>query len=437
MNTLHQPARGSPEPGQSLVSPRDAGGHRVAVFSVPEDHGALTNALRESLQLTRIDARIRAHNLPGILPEKLSQSDAARVVDLLQQAGCDADMVLDEQLPDLRHARKAHHVRCTASALEVAPITGGEFERIAWNRVALISVADVPLDAAHHHAAPRTVVIRGTPRRNDAESTTVVRGLELWLAFVEPFGVLHIDHREMNYEYLGERMTGSATTNFSEFLADVRRAALHAVLTPTAQAFFDHDSVENYRLETADRHCEIVELYCALVMRGHRRESAGEGGSANQADTASVPGVAADSSARLVELHDALQADVDELNVWLKEADEYGSPQFGQLGDRVSAIRKVVADHFALEEEGGYMAGPLRAAPQLTDRAAVLCREHPRLLAAFDSLAEKLRESPCPYDCWSAARRDFQQLLDDLNQHEQGETEFWEAALVAEAHDAD
>lgn len=437
MNSLHEPARESPEQGQRPAPPRDAAGYRVAVFSVPHDRSVLAAALSEALELTGLDARIRAHNLPGILPERLSQSEAARVVDSLRQSGCDADMVLDEQLPDLRHAPKAHHVRCTASALEVLPTTGDELERIPWNRVALISVADVPLDAAHHHAPPRTVMIRGTPRRNDAESTTVVRGPELWLALVEPFGVLHIDHREMNYEYLGERMTGSATTNFSEFLADVRREAPHAVLTPTAQAFFDHDSVESYRLETADRHREIVGLYCALVMRGHQSESAGEGTPANPAETVSEPGVGVDSSARLVELHDALQADVDELNVWLKEADEYGSPQFGQLGDRISAIRKVIADHFALEEEGGYMAGPLRAAPQMADQAAQLCREHPRLLAAFDSLAEKLRESPCPYDCWSAARRDFQQLLDDLDQHERGERDLWQAALGDEPHGAD
>ena len=107
--------------------------------------------------------------------------------------------------------------------LEVVPTSGAAPERIGWKRVALISVADVPLDTAHHYAAPRTVVIRGTPRRNDTDFTTFVRGPELWLVCVDPLTVLHVDHREMNYEYLGPRMTGSATTNFQEFLTDLRR----------------------------------------------------------------------------------------------------------------------------------------------------------------------------------------------------------------------
>lgn len=149
------------------------------------------------------------------------------------------------------------------------------------------------------------------------------------------------------------------------------------------------------------------------------------------------PAIANSPSARLVELHDALQSEIDQLGAWLKEADEYGLPQFGQLGDRVSAIRNVVAEHFQLEDEGGYLAAPLVAAPELADRAAALHAEHSRLLAEFDALAAELRASPCKYDCWSAARHDFGQVLDHLRQHEHRENDLWQEAFEVESGTVD
>lgn len=406
--------------------------YHVALFSAAVDRALLTAALRDALQLTEIDARIRARNVPGLLPERLSKTSAERVVAAVSRLGSDAEVVRSEDIPDLQHAPKAHHVRCTPAALEVAPDTGDAIERISWERVALISVADVPLGTSHHYVAPRTVMFRGTPRKNDAESSTVVRGPELWLVFVAPFGVLHVDHREMNYEYLGSRMTSSATTNFRELLADLRRHAPGALLTPPAQAFINHGSVEEYRFETPEQHREIVELHTLLALRSQRNQASSEieGQPVQPGETAVTDSVPTDDpSAQLVRLHETLHSEIDELKTWSKEADEYGRPQFGQLGDRVRAIRKVVAEHIALEEEGGYMSGPLKAAPQLGDRAEALRAEHPRLLAEFDNLAANLRDSPCKYDCWSSACRDFRQLLDELERHEQAEQQFWQAAF--------
>jgi hypothetical protein len=414
--------------------PADEPGFRVAIFSAPADREPLAGALRGALRLTEIDARIRARSVPGILPERLSRADADRLVELVGALGLDAEAVLATDLPDLRHAPKAHHVRCAPTGLEIVPAAGDAVERVAWERVAMLSVADVPLDEARHHTAPRTVMFRGMPGRNEADTTTVVRGPELWLVLADPFGVLHIDHREMNYEYLGPRKSGSAAANFREFLADLRRAAPQALLTPAARAFLARDSVEKYRLETPERHREMVELYAALARRNRRPQSAaGRLGKEIVMD----PAVVTASSDRLVELHHLLRTEIDQLQLWLKESDEYGRPQFGQMGDRVQSLRDVVAEHFALEDDGGYMAGPLSVAPELAERAAALHADHPRLLAEFAALADALRECPCRYDCWSAARRDFQQLLERLELHEHRENELWQEAFEAESGPGD
>lgn len=134
----------------------------------------------------------------------------------------------------------------------------------------------------------------------------------------------------------------------------------------------------------------------------------------------------------LIRLHDQLNKDLHDLNSWLKEADEYGRPQFGQLGDRLHAIREIVASHFSEEEQGGYMVGPIAAAPHLAERAAALLADHPRLLAEFDTLSAALSASPITYACWGDARRDVQHVLDHLHAHEHRENELWQEAFGAD-----
>ena len=135
------------------------------------------------------------------------------------------------------------------------------------------------------------------------------------------------------------------------------------------------------------------------------------------------------SAQDLVELHEKLHHRIHDLNVWLKEADELGRPQFGQLGDRVRAIREVVARHFAEEEEGGYMAAPVAAAPRLADRAGKLLADHAQLLAELDRLSDALCACPTNYTRWSDARHDVQQVLQHLETHEHRENELWYEAF--------
>lgn len=139
----------------------------------------------------------------------------------------------------------------------------------------------------------------------------------------------------------------------------------------------------------------------------------------------------------LIELHEVLNRDIGDLTHWLKEADEYGRPQFGQLGDRMRAIRDIVARHFADEEDGGYMAAPIAAAPNLASQADALLAEHPRLLEEFHALSSALCACPTTYASWGDARRDVQQVLDRLADHEHRENELWQEAFDTDVTTAD
>lgn len=439
MNTNTLPTAGATTAAEVKSRP-EVGDYRVAVFAAPDDPGGLIAALRQQLDLTEIDARVRIRNLPGVLPERLSQQEAERLAATVRSLGVDAAAMCPEGWPDLRHVPKAHHVRCTEAGLEVVPMAGSEVERIPWRRVALISIADVPLDRSHHFAPPQTVVIRGTPRQNDTDFTTTVRGPELWVVCVDPWLVLRIDHREMNYEYLGPRKSTSAAANFLEFSRDLVREAPDAYLTPPTRAFLAHDSVEKYRFDAPERHRELVEFHTVLMSRIRNRPPAWSGapgaGQEGKEDDMN-PALAPDAAGFLVEVHENLRREIQDLKTWLKEADEYGRPQFGQLGDRVLALRRIVAAHFAMEDEGGYMAGPQSAAPHLADRIAALHADHDRLLAEFDALAAKLRDCPAQYNCWGDANHDLERVLHDLEDHEHRENEVWQEAFDEDAGPGD
>lgn len=135
------------------------------------------------------------------------------------------------------------------------------------------------------------------------------------------------------------------------------------------------------------------------------------------------------TSGPLKEAHEALGRSVDELRTWWQEVRELGKPRFGEMGARVAAVRERVAEHFRLEEEGGYLKEPLGAAPELAQWAPALLAEHAAILADLDRLVARLAASPCELDCWTAAWHEMAAVLARLEQHEHEEYEFWQTAF--------
>jgi hypothetical protein len=58
------------------------------------------------------------------------------------------------------------------------------------------------------------------------------------------------------------------------------------------------------------------------------------------------------------------------------------------VADRLIALRTRLAEHFAFEEQGGYMAAVLDHAPQLHRTVGELLAEHRQLAEGLDSLIE-------------------------------------------------
>jgi hypothetical protein len=261
----------------------------------------------------------------------------------------------------------------------------------------------------------------------------------MWVVCEQPFLALRLDHRAMNYEYLGDRKTGSAAANFEWFLEDVATHAPHAYWTPAARAFRSRGPAAEYRFDSAQAHRDATVRHI-LLMRRMRR-----GDGSPPASPQYIPKQEAAMNPRELTLisgplklaHEALQRSVQELRLWWREVEELGKPRFGEMGTRIHALRELLSEHFRLEEDGGYLKEPLYAAPHLATQAQTLRAEHSAILDDLERLARRLEAAPCELDCWTAAWHELAAVLARLERHEHDEHDFWQAAIDDDVGAAD
>lgn len=139
----------------------------------------------------------------------------------------------------------------------------------------------------------------------------------------------------------------------------------------------------------------------------------------------------------LLDAHTEVERQLDQFSHWKTELCELGQPRFGEMGMRLGEIRQLLAAHFAAEEEGGYLAPALSAAPQFTRRAADLRHQHREFLRDLDEMVVRLTSSPAQFPTWSDACREFDELLARLRDHEHAENEIVQTALELDTGNAD
>lgn len=139
----------------------------------------------------------------------------------------------------------------------------------------------------------------------------------------------------------------------------------------------------------------------------------------------------------LLDAHTEVERQLDQFGRWKTELCELGQPRFGEMGMRLEEIRQLLAAHFAAEEEGGYLAPALRAAPQFTHRAEHLQHQHQEFLRELDEMVVRLTSSPAQFPTWSDACREFDELLARLRDHEHAENEIVRSAFELDTGDAD
>lgn len=248
------------------------GDYRVVVYAAPDDPDALKQLLVEQLGMTGIDAQIQIHALPGILLPLLERGLAERLVGRIEELGLAAGVIHRDHVPHLEHPRPLHHARCTESGVDIIDLHGKAQEHIAWADVELISMGFVPMEKSRYFSGASLGAAMTAPHYEQSMKEFQSRGgTELWLVRRDPEVAYRLNHQEMNYEYLAERMTDSATGNFRLFLEDLVAHANDAYVTPATRAFLGHGSLRQYAF---DSQVELQHSTLFHLMMKHRIDAA-------------------------------------------------------------------------------------------------------------------------------------------------------------------
>jgi hypothetical protein len=262
--------------GKKMTIPPLGSDHwRVAVLATPDDLQALAEVLSRVGCIHPTDAHVQARKSPGILAETFPRPLAEQLAKEIRTLGVRALAVADSAIPTLEETVATHHVRCEESGLSLRDLHGREESLIPWERIDLVSVGQVPQEHGRHFVMGDMNAV-ASARRTGAGSveTTGTPGPEALIVCSEPFRSLRIDHKRMNYEYLAERKTDSATANFREFLNDLVSRAPHAYLTPSTRAWLEHGSVADYSFSSAHELERNTRLHL-LIQRSGRESGPG------------------------------------------------------------------------------------------------------------------------------------------------------------------
>jgi type II secretory ATPase GspE/PulE/Tfp pilus assembly ATPase PilB-like protein len=254
-------------------APPERPGYRVIIFAAPDDPYALREVLVNALAMHPTDAMIRAHAAPGILPDQLTEEEAARWVATIAQSGVHAEAIPAAEVPDFGHTEAVHHARCLDEGLEVIEIHGEEEQLIPWPEVALLSVGQVPQEVSRRYVMQTTTLTAARRTLPPPLDVAMPSGPELWVVCMDPVRGFRVDHKRLNYEYLGDRMTDSSTRNFRVFLEDLAGRAASAYRTPATRAFLDHSSVRHYQFDSSEELRRYTAFHLMMRMRLTRQQS--------------------------------------------------------------------------------------------------------------------------------------------------------------------
>ncbi len=250
------------ESGDSSVRPSDVD-HRIVVFAVPDDLNLLEEILGRLPELDKPTIRQIARALPGLIPGRLSRSQAAELAAGIRDLGVDATSIPESDIPDVSHAHAAHHLKVTENDLEV--IDFREETRV-WKgeEIELLSVGVIPSSAPQlHRSAPAAAMGSSHRSWNEGARLSAKKRPEAYVLFADG-AALSLASDEMNYEYLANRLCGSSTANFTAMIRDLHELAPQAWVTPSTRSFLEHAPQRHYEFRGRDEFQRYTRFHALL-----------------------------------------------------------------------------------------------------------------------------------------------------------------------------
>jgi hypothetical protein len=227
--------------------------YRLVIFEAIDEPVELRDLVCRVTGMHPTDAVQWLARAPGTWPQPLDETVVRGLLDGLYEAGVAAEAWRTDLFPDLNPPRTIHRAACMKEGFRIEGLRGEPTHWVPWDRIELICAGRISAEDEFRHVQsprwPSTVVsgiralalMKPQPTSRHARASRVPRDPvgEVLIVRREPRIAFRVIENQMNYAYLGERLSQSAADNFPVFVADLCARADAAYITPSTRSLMD------------------------------------------------------------------------------------------------------------------------------------------------------------------------------------------------------
>jgi hypothetical protein len=228
--------------------------YRLVVFDEVDDPTAVRDLFVKVTGMHPTDAMQWVARCPGVWAKPLTADQARELLDGLFVLGVAAEARLADNFPELSPTRTIHDAACLPEGFRVKGLRGEPTHWVPWDKVEMLAAGRVAAPDEFRSVSPpswpsaaaaafRAFTLRNPhPFERKARAHRVPRDPvgEVLIVRKDPRLVFRVPENQMNYAYLGDRLSPSASANFPLFLADLVARADSAYVTESTRVLLGH-----------------------------------------------------------------------------------------------------------------------------------------------------------------------------------------------------
>jgi hypothetical protein len=265
--------------------PTTAPQYRLVIFDEVDEPEPVRDLVARVTGTHPTDAMQWIAKAPGVWPRPLPEKETRELLDGLYELGVAAEAWRTDRFPELTPPRNVHRAACLKEGFRVQGLRGEPTHWVPWDNFDLISVGRIAAEDEFRTLAPPrgwpSAVLTGlralkfrrlglAARRARAQRTSRDPVGEVILVRREPLIAFRVVENQMNYSYLGDRLSPSAAENFPVFVAELRGRANQAELTPATRAFLEKRDPSKYEFPDSQTLLDYTTL--RLLWSWYRRD---------------------------------------------------------------------------------------------------------------------------------------------------------------------
>ncbi len=227
--------------------------YRLVIFEPIAEPQEVRDLFCRVIGIHPTDAMQWLARAPGAWPKPLEEAEVRQLLDGLFDLKIAAEAWRSDLFPELGPARTVHRAACLAEGFRTEGLRGEPTHWVPWDRIELICAGRIAAEDEFRNVQspglPSTIVAgfralalmkpRFPSRR--ARATRIPRDPvgEVIIVRREPRIAFRVVGNQMNYAYLGERLSQTAADNFPVFVADLCARADEAYITPSTRSLLE------------------------------------------------------------------------------------------------------------------------------------------------------------------------------------------------------